>query len=133
MYLLDTDILVDIQRGYEPAVEWFESLAELPHIPGFVVMELVQDAPNKRELQKVLGLVEPFPVIWPVENDCQRALSDFSAYHLSHNLGLLDALIAACVLGVSARLYTFNTKHYQAIQDLEIEQPYPKASTEISS
>jgi predicted nucleic acid-binding protein len=30
MYLVDTDILIDIQRGYAPAVTWFASLSELP-------------------------------------------------------------------------------------------------------
>ena len=37
MYLLDTDILIDIQRGHPPALTWFTSLPELPSIPGFVV------------------------------------------------------------------------------------------------
>jgi hypothetical protein len=31
--------------------------------------------------------------------DCQRTLTDFIAYHLSQNLGLLGALIAACAVG----------------------------------
>ncbi len=44
MLLIDTDILVDIQRGYQPAVDWFAGLGELPSVPGFVVMELIQDA-----------------------------------------------------------------------------------------
>jgi len=36
MYLLDTDILIDVQRGYLPAIAWFSSLTEIPSIPGFV-------------------------------------------------------------------------------------------------
>ena len=43
MYLLDTDVLIDIQRGHAPAITWFASLSELPCVPGFVVMELIQD------------------------------------------------------------------------------------------
>jgi predicted nucleic acid-binding protein len=54
------------------------------------------------------------PVVWPTAADCQRALIDFIAYHLSHNLGLLDTLIAACAIGVSATLWTFNVKHYRS-------------------
>jgi predicted nucleic acid-binding protein len=46
MYLVDTDVMIDIQRGYGPALAWFASLPELPSIPGFVVMELIQDAQN---------------------------------------------------------------------------------------
>jgi hypothetical protein len=45
---LDTDILIDVQRGHPPAVAWFAQLTELPCVPGFVVMELVQDAQQTR-------------------------------------------------------------------------------------
>lgn len=44
MYLLDTDVLIDIQRGHAPAIAWFSSLSDIPSVPGFVVMELIQDA-----------------------------------------------------------------------------------------
>src|SRR5947209_17505975 len=114
MDLVDTDVLIDIQRGHPPALAWFAGLTDLPGVPGFVVMELVQDARNAREVRQALKLVAPLPVVWPTEADCARALSDFSTYHLPHGLGLLDALIAACAVGLSATLYTFN-KHYRVV------------------
>jgi predicted nucleic acid-binding protein len=126
MYLLDTDVLIDIQRGYGPALGWFASLLEVPSVPGFVVMELIQDAQNKQQVRKVLYLVAPLPVIWPTEADCARALSDFTAYHLSHKVGLIDALVAACAVGRSATLCTFNVKHYRVIPGLGMEQPYSR-------
>lgn len=46
MYLLDTDVLIDIQRGHQPAIAWFTSLQEVPSVTGFVVMELTQDSRN---------------------------------------------------------------------------------------
>jgi len=110
MYLLDTDVLIDIQRGHAPAIAWFASLPEVPSVPGFVVMELIQDAQNKQQLSKALQLVDPLPILWPTAADCARALSNFSDYHLSHKLGLIDALIAAIAVGRSATLYTFNVK-----------------------
>jgi predicted nucleic acid-binding protein len=126
MYLLDTDILIDIQRGHEPAIAWFASLSEIPSIPGFVVMELIQDAQNKQKVRKALQLVAPLPVVWPTETDCARALSDFTVYHLSNNVGLIDALIAACAVGRNATLCTFKAKHYRVIPELNIEQPYSR-------
>jgi len=42
MLLLDTDVLIDIQRNYEAACTWFSSLNEVPFIPGLVAMELIQ-------------------------------------------------------------------------------------------
>jgi predicted nucleic acid-binding protein len=126
MYILDTDILIDIQRGHTPAIAWFASLSEIPSIPGFVVMELIQDAQNKQKVRQTLQLVAPLPVVWPTETDCARALSDFTVYHLSNNVGLIDALIAACAVGRNATLCTFNVKHYRIIPELNIEQPYSR-------
>lgn len=124
MYLLDTDILIDIQRGHAPALAWFAGLADLPSVPGLVVMELVQDAQNAQQVRQALKLVAPLPMVWPTEADANRALSDFTTYHLSHNIGLLDALIAACAVGLSATLCTFNIKHYRVVPGLVTAQPY---------
>lgn len=124
MYFIDTDVLIDVQRGHPPAVAWFIGLADYPAVAGFVVMELIQDARNAHEVGKALRLVAPLAVVWPSEAACARALSDFTAYHLSHGLGLLDALISSCAVSHSATLYTFNSKHYQIVQGLVIEEPY---------
>lgn len=124
MYILDTDILIDIQRGHKPALEWFSGLEEVPTVPGYVVMELVQGAQNSQQIRQALKMIAPLPIVWPSETDCNRALSDFTVYHLSHSLGLLDALIAATALGASAILCTYNAKHYRAVPGLKIFQPY---------
>jgi len=124
MNLVDTDVLIDIQRGHPPAIAWFSVLPELPGIPGFVAMELVQDARNLNEVKKTLKLIAPFVAFWPTSSDCLRAFSDFAALHHSTGLGLLDALIAATALGLSATLYTFNIKHYSAVPGLVVQQPY---------
>ncbi|GAP98334.1 PIN domain-containing protein [Leptolyngbya sp. NIES-2104] len=126
MYLVDTDILIDIQRGHQPAIDWFKQLQELPSIPGYVVMELIQDAQNMQRVRSVLKLVAPLSIVWATEMDCARVLSDFTTYHLSNGLGLLDALIAACAVGRDAKLCTFNLKHYQVIPGLVTEQPYSR-------
>jgi predicted nucleic acid-binding protein len=126
MILLDTDVLIDIQRGRPQALAWFSALPELPAVPGFVAMELIQGAQNAQQVRDALKLVAPLPIVWPMEADCARALSDFAALHLTQGLGLLDSLIAACALGRSATLCTFNTKHYRAVSGLVIQEPYKK-------
>jgi predicted nucleic acid-binding protein len=124
MDLVDTDVMIDVQRGHPPALAWFAGLTDLPAVPGLVVMELIQDARNAREVRQALALVAPLRIVWPTEVDCARALSDFTVYHLSHGLGLLDALIAACAVGLSATLCTFNVKHYRVVPGLVTAQPY---------
>lgn len=129
MELIDTDVLIDVQRGHPPALAWFANLDLLPAIPGFVVMELIQDACNAREVQQALSLIGPFEVVWPTEDDCSRALAEFSQYHVSDGLGLLDALIGACAVGLDATLFTlftFNAKHYRVVPGLVTAEPYAR-------
>ena len=124
MRLLDTDILIDIERGHHPADEWFASLDEMPSVPGFVAMELYQGASDARRIREVEDLLAPLAIVWPSETDCQRALADFRALHLSHGLGLPDALTAAAAIGQGATLVTFNARHFSPISGRTTEQPY---------
>jgi predicted nucleic acid-binding protein len=124
MNLVDTDVLIDVQRRHSPALAWFGSLTDLPGVPGFVVMELIQDARNAREVRQALQLVAPLTIVWPSQADCARALSDYASFHLSHGLGLLDSLIAACAVSSSSTLFTFNGKHYKVVAGLIVAQPY---------
>lgn len=126
MYLLDTDVFIDFQRKYPPAETWIASLTETPVMPGLVAMELVQDARNKREVKTAVRLIAGYPLLWPTEADCKNALDLFRRYHLSHNLGLIDAMIAACAIGASATLCTFYVKHFRAVPGLMTLQPYTR-------
>jgi len=57
VYLLDTDVLIDVQKGHAAALAWFDGLPDPPSVPGFVVMELIQDAQNARQVREALRLV----------------------------------------------------------------------------
>ncbi len=126
MRLLDTDVLVDIRRGFAPAVQWYTSLTERPSVPGFVAMELVVGCWDKRELLRLQKFLVGIPIVWPSEVDCQRGLEHLRDYKLSHSLGLIDALIAATAIGQGATLCTFNVKHFSAVPGLATEQPYSR-------
>lgn len=123
MELIDTDVLIDIQRGLGAVADWFATDPDVG-VPGFVVMELVQDARNSDEVQKALALVDGLEVVWPSEEECQTALEEFSTLHLSHGLGLLDALIAATAVGHGGVLNTFNERHYRMFPGLTTVRPY---------
>lgn len=126
MELLDTDVLIDIQRGHPNAVAWYGGLPDWPTIPGFVLMELIQDANNAAEVSQSRQLVTPLTLVWPTQVDCQRALADFAQYHLSHGLGLIGGRIAATAVGLSATLRTLNVKHFRIVPQLIIRQPYSR-------
>jgi predicted nucleic acid-binding protein len=126
MLLLDTDVCVDIARGYPPALAWFDALPELPGLPGLVAMELMSGCRNRSDLNKVRRLIIRFRIYWPSEAECNQAMTVYGTARLSHSLDLLDALIAQCAIGLNATLCTFNIKHYKAIAHLQTRQPYAK-------
>lgn len=128
MILVDSDI-VDILRGYTPALEWLTSLdEEAITLPGYVVMELMQGCTNKIDLQSLQRFIADFEVIWPDSRACNDALETFATFNLSHNLGMLDALIGQIAVSLNVPIYTFNCKHYAAIPNLMTIQPYRKTT-----
>ena len=131
MIILDTDIMIDLLRQYRPALAWLQSLDEEDIVlPGFVVMELIQGCRNSAEQERVWVKLRTYEVVWPSPEICDEALSIFNRYHLSHGLGILDALIGQIAVALNLPLYTFNQKHYTAIPNLETVQPYEKDSEE---
>lgn len=126
MLLLDTDVMVDIQRGFAPALEWLRDLPETPAISVITVLELLHGCRNLREQEVVKRLVERMRVIYLDESACMRAVDYFCAFHLSSGLGLLDSLIAATAASRGLVLCSFNEKHYGVIPDLQVVKPYAR-------
>ena len=127
MILLDTDVMIDYLRGFEPARLWFESVREQEiGLPGLVAMELLQGCQNAREQSRVEKALRSFTIYWADAEHSERALRNFASFRLSHQLGLLDALIAESAIGQNAELATFNRKHYSVIRELKIVQPYKR-------
>ena len=127
MILLDSDIMIDFLRKYPPAISWLSSLGEEEiALPGYVAMELMQGCGNKLELQEIRKFIANVEVIWPTPETCDQALETFADYNLSHNLGLIDALIGQTSIAFGLPLHTFNVKHYAVIPGLIIIQPYKR-------
>jgi len=125
--LLDTDVMVDILRGYEPAITWLTTVADDEiGIPGLVAMELIQGCQNTREQKRIEKALNAYSLYWLEPQGCDRALKSFASHHLSHNIGLLDALIAETAISGDAELVTFNVKHYSVLKELKTIQPYEK-------
>jgi len=124
---VDTDVMIDTLRRYEPALAWLRSLeSEELAVPGLVAMELLQGCRNRAEQQRVDRMLRPYRLYWPTQADCERALQDYATYHLSHQLGILDALIAETAVGLGVALATFNEKHYRMVPALRTIQPYER-------
>lgn len=128
MILLDTDVLVDIQREYPPAIIWLKSLginATLA-ISGFSLFELMAGAENRLQMQRIKKLFKPFPLFWPTPGDYRRAIQTFSMAHLSHGSSIADILIGETAVGLGVPIHSFNEKHLNVVPRLEIEKPYSR-------
>ncbi len=127
MILLDTDVMVDVLRGHEPAKQWLNACGEEQlGMPGLVAMELLQGCRNGKEQQTLEKRMSAFVLYWPNDLDCERALTDLAKYRLSHNIGLMDCLIAETAIGLGATLASFNTRHYATLKALQTQQPYQR-------
>jgi predicted nucleic acid-binding protein len=125
--LLDTDVMVDVLRGFDPAVQWLGDLRDqVIGVPGLVAMELMQGCQNAREQKQLEKSLADYQLYWPDSDDCDRALKNFSDHYLSDNIGLLDALVAETAIGLNVDLATFNVKHYRVIKGLRSIQPYKR-------
>ena len=101
MILLDTDVMVDLLRQYPTAVAWLDSLGDDEVVlPGYMVMELIQGCSSKAEQEKLEKEFDAFSTTWPTPEVCEEALSVFSRYHLSHGLGIIDALIGQLAISL---------------------------------
>ena len=94
MILLDTDVMVDVLRGYEPTIVWLTAISDAEiGVPGLVVMELIQGCQNAREQKRLEKALNAYPLYWADPQDCDRALKNFAcAGYFSHPPGFLMLL-----------------------------------------
>lgn len=127
MLLLDTDIMIDVLRRFQPALDWLvQHGSDEVVLPGFVVLELLQGCRDKREQEQVERRTAQGRSVWPSSGACTAALQTYAQFHLSHTMGFIDALIAHTAIELGTPLYTFNVKHYAVIPGLTTIQPYPR-------
>jgi len=128
MIFIDTDILIDILRNYLPARDWLDKQGkdQPVYVPGYAALEVLNGCRNKEESTRALRLLRLFNICWASENASEEALYQYSDQRLKFNIGIIDVLIAATVKTFNGILYTFNQKHYQAVENLQTKQPYSK-------
>ncbi len=127
MILLDSDVVIDVLRQYQPAVEWFNSLdpADVA-IPSLAAMELVEGARDLRAQRTVFSVIGPLRHYYADEAVQRHAMILLAAHKLSSGLGLIDALIAATALRMAVPLCSYNVKHFGVVAGLDLRQPYPR-------
>lgn len=121
--LVDTSVLVDVERNHPPALAWLKKAAHTPiYVSAVTVFELHVGADLPGSTKRVANLLESV-VIVPVDAAvAARGGEVLRRYESSHGMGRLDALIAATALVARLPLVTLNTKHFPGVKD--VRKPY---------
>ena len=121
--MLDTDILIMLQRRVPEAKAWLAALSVSPMVCFFAALELLFGCQSAKEKREAEALLAEFEIAYPTQSGLEASRT-FAALKLSHGLGIIDALIAATALEHGLPLYAFNIKHFGAVPGLQVIVPY---------
>lgn len=122
---VDTMVLVDLIRNYPPAARWIaaQSTERFGITPG-VWLELVEGAQNKQAQAMAVRLLNQFEMTYYIKADMDWAMEQLMAFNLSHNIDLVDCLIASVSYRLQLPLYTRNLKHFRPLLGALAQTPY---------
>ena len=121
--LIDTDIIIDYFRDYEPAIRYLEQTSSAFLISSVTVAEIYAGIRSPEEQTVIENFLCVFSVL-PVDQDIAMLGGSFcKQYRKSHGTGLADALIAATATQHHITLATCNTRHYPMLKTFK---PYQK-------
>ena len=120
--LVDTDILIDVSRGIQIAVNRLQSEANNSTlaISTITQMELIVGCRNKTELHNLERFLRRYVIIKVNELITDKAIELLSKYRLSHGLLIPDGLIAATAIVIDAPLLSKNQRDYSFISELNL-------------
>ena len=120
--LVDTDILIDVARGNDIALQFLNRAEQQGPLAVSIVteMELIVGCRNRRELKSMDTFLKRFTVI-PLTLEISTSASNLlRTYRLSHGLLIADALISATALVLGIRFASKNQKDFRFIDGLTL-------------
>jgi predicted nucleic acid-binding protein len=120
----DTNVFINYLRQDEETVSAVEQVGnENIIMPIVTALELCKGVANKDELEEIQEFISCYSALQLNSKGVELALELIKKYHLSHNLELADALIAASVIIAEQQLFTFNIKDFDFISGLKFYYP----------
>ncbi len=127
MKFVDTDILIDFYRNYQPSIDFLDyyySMDEILAISSITQMELYIGCRNKRELTETVKFLKQYEVVHFSRSISEKTVKLIREYNLSHGLLMADAIIAATVLVSEGQLFSKNASDFVFIKNLNVNRPY---------
>jgi predicted nucleic acid-binding protein len=124
--LINTDVLVWCLRCQPKTLKAIDALT-LRLISQITRMELICGCRDKKEISLLKRFLVDgnFQVILLSQEIGDRADLYLEEKHLSHGIGLPDALIAATSSLLGQPLFTANTKHFRCFSDIQLARFTP--------
>ncbi len=121
--LVDSSIIIDLLRGFEPADQWLIAQTQLGLV-RVVWIEVLQGAPNLNKQQQALKMLRRFELVELITDDLVWATEMLIKYGLSHNAKGYDCMIAAVSQRLNLPLFTHNLKHFMPLIGSLAVRPY---------
>jgi predicted nucleic acid-binding protein len=127
--LIDTDILIDAQRGVKPAIAFLSAQRSIAprkrnRVSVITAMELIAGCHDKREMEIVKQFLGTVRIMTVDDRTSRIALDLVERHSLGDGMEIPDALIAATALRYGWPLYTRNLRHYRSLEGLTSIAPY---------
>lgn len=123
--VVDADIFIDMLRGIDAAVAFFEQYQAQLAVSVVTLTELLAGFRTAAEEKHILEIVSYLETIAVTDEIAIQAGYFRKKYGKTHGSGIIDCLIAATALSMKASVATRNRKHYPMMQHLLI--PYQKS------
>jgi predicted nucleic acid-binding protein len=120
--LCDTTVIIDILRGFSPAVAWARTLSEPPICSEITRVEVLRGlrSNERRQTERLFGALSWIAID---ETIARRAGELGRTWRRSHQgIATADLIIAASALEHGHQLATLNLKHFPMIPGLGL--PY---------
>ncbi|NEO88561.1 MAG: type II toxin-antitoxin system VapC family toxin [Spirulina sp. SIO3F2] len=126
MYLLDTNICIAFLKNHRNVVKYVSQHIARCYLAAVVVAELYKGVYCSQQVQQNRQTLDEFLTLLPILNFDQAAALEFGQIQgelkqMGRPTGELDAMIAAVARSQDFILVTDNIKHFQNIQNLQLE------------
>ncbi|NET00801.1 MAG: type II toxin-antitoxin system VapC family toxin [Sphaerospermopsis sp. SIO1G2] len=126
MYLLDTNICIAIIKGNENVISHFHEKYESCYLSTLVLAELYKGVYCSSKVERNLDNLQKFASLLPIIDFDEKAAVEFGKIQnqlkkIGKPTGQLDALIAAMAICHDSILVTDNTRHFENVSNLIIE------------
>ena len=121
--LVDTSVLIDLQRGEKTTIDFFDKYKDKIVISRITACEFIYGAQNKKEKEINKKFMEKLDIAEINETVSKYTFSLLDKYGLGIKLGVADTLIAASAIVYKLHLWTLNKRHFRRFKELKIFKP----------